>query len=45
MALLDTVKSLLASPEEMESMAAAMKDLAVPDSADRIAELVLGLCR
>jgi UDP-N-acetylglucosamine--N-acetylmuramyl-(pentapeptide) pyrophosphoryl-undecaprenol N-acetylglucosamine transferase len=45
MALLDTVKGLLASPEEMESMAAAMKDLAVPDSADRIAELVLGLCR
>ena len=43
--LLETVKTLLADPEGLRGMAAAMKSLAVPDAAEKITEIVLSLCR
>lgn len=42
--LLDTVETLLADEEGMKAMSEAMKSLAVPDAAEKITELVLGLC-
>lgn len=42
--LLETVKTLLADPECIEKMSEAMKSLAVPDAAEKITEIVLGLC-
>ena len=43
--LLEMVKTLLADPEGLRGMAAAMKSLAVPDAAEKITEIVLSLCR
>ena len=42
--LLETVKTLLADPEGMKEMSESMKSLAVPDAAEKITEIVLGLC-
>lgn len=44
-ALLDTVTSLLADPEKLRAMSAAMASLAVPDAADRIVGEILELIR
>jgi UDP-N-acetylglucosamine--N-acetylmuramyl-(pentapeptide) pyrophosphoryl-undecaprenol N-acetylglucosamine transferase len=43
--LLETVKTLLLDGEHLAHMSEAMKSLAVPDAAERIAGLVLELCK
>lgn len=43
--LLDTVRTMLADSAALSAMAAAMKGLAVPDSAEKITEIVLGLVK
>jgi UDP-N-acetylglucosamine--N-acetylmuramyl-(pentapeptide) pyrophosphoryl-undecaprenol N-acetylglucosamine transferase len=43
--LLDEVKGLLADKKTLSDMSDAMKSLAVPDAAERITEIVLGLCK
>ena len=39
------ILGLLSRPEELEEMAAAARDIAVPDAADRIAELLESVAR
>lgn len=42
--LLDTVKRILSSPEELEKMSKAMEKLAVPEATDMICGRILALC-
>lgn len=43
--LLADVKSLLSDRAQLDEMASAMRSLAIPDATDKIAELVLELCK
>lgn len=43
--LLGEISELLSQPEKLLDMSARMKKLGVPDATDKIADVVLGLCR
>ena len=43
--LLSDVKALLADKVQLDEMASAMRSLAIPDATDKIAEIILDLCK
>lgn len=43
--LLSDVKALLADKQQLDEMASAMRSLAIPDATDRIADIILDLCK
>ena len=43
--LLQEIRDLLADPDGLERMSAAMAQLSVPDATDKICDLILGICR
>lgn len=43
--LLSDVKALLADKQQLDEMASAMRSLAIPDATDKIADIILDLCK